>query len=100
MTRDDSKMQVVGTYQDFVRQFYLQEWPDKNPTGSFFNRKTDSTIHASIIKFNGVGMIMKNMFHFYLVCRFLHKHPIEKLPSNYWRLPPEMNNSKGDDNTC
>jgi len=96
MTRENSKKQAVGTYWDFLYQFNQQEWENDNVwESSFFNRETDSKYHASIIKFNGVGMIMKNTLHYFLVGWYIFRLTQAKKREKvfggyYWRAPKPL----------
>lgn len=63
MTQDSCSSWDFGSYNDFKREFlaiqYGAGWDDcRYFKRSYFCRKQDSEIHASIIKFRGVGMVL------------------------------------------
>ncbi|HEY8889811.1 MAG TPA: hypothetical protein VIM70_06115 [Clostridium sp.] len=50
-----------ASYKIFMEEFYRCDWKqDTFFKKSLFDRETDSQLHAYIIEFDGIGMIMKN----------------------------------------
>lgn len=62
MTVDEGPQWGYGTYRQFLVQYDRQDWEDVSKWGnwsdSLFCHETGSKIHASIIKFNGKGMVL------------------------------------------
>lgn len=59
MTRTYVKSLARGSFKDFVQEYYSHKWtisPDY--PYSRFDRDTDSEIHASIVRFDGKGMLL------------------------------------------
>jgi hypothetical protein len=79
MTKDHSSKRGWGNYKKFKREFEKIEWkPLLLYSKSFANRDNDSEIHANIIKFNGVGMIINNPISLYLCKRYVKKQMLSK----------------------
>ncbi len=74
MTRQFSKSVARGSYADFVREMRNHNWKTKPswPT-SFFDYSTDSEVHASIVRFDGVGMLL-GAWDWWRVKRWLKKN--------------------------
>lgn len=86
----------VGTYRDFLSEFYknpmylngydepsskikmldgsFMDYKHLTFEGSLFDRESNSEYHASIIQFNGVRMFIKNPIDYYFVRRFMRKY--------------------------
>lgn len=65
MTINFSDSFGYAKFEDFIREFKNIQWQKlDNFPGSFFQIDTDSEIHASIIKFNGKGMVLSNAFEY------------------------------------
>lgn len=65
-----------GTYEDFKREFAKIDWKHNAMfTNSLFDHSNDSKCHASIIQFNGKGMIIKDPFS-YLQVRMLIRQAV------------------------
>lgn len=64
MTKDNCRQYAYGTFEQFLAEFNKREWErDEGNPKSFFGK--DMTyprpdyIHASIIRFGGVGMLLR-----------------------------------------
>jgi len=60
MVKSSTKEYGKANYNIFFQEFNKCKWDIKRYKGSLFDKSTNSEIHASIIQFNGVGMIMQN----------------------------------------
>jgi len=71
-----------ANYNIFVQEFNKCKWETESFKGSLFDKSTDSEIHASIIKFNGIGMIMQDFVEYlkmrYCLYRYLKNTKIDK----------------------
>lgn len=79
MTKGDSSKQGWANYKTFKEYFNRYEWEDSDIfKGSYWNRKLDCKYHASIIKFEGVGMLINNPINYLLVNNYVRKYPPKK----------------------
>lgn len=67
LTWDVSRKQTIqwsdkvarGTFRDFFEEFHKRTWTYDPPfPTSFFEPSTDSMIHAGVLRFDGVGMLL------------------------------------------
>lgn len=81
MTRNHADKLAYGNFQDFMREFGRHTWEPRTShfPDSFFDRQTNSEIHASIVRFNGVGMLLSPLGWF-RVTRFLKANKIKHSP--------------------
>ena len=76
MTRRYSDKLAYGTFSDFLREMASHNWErDPRFPTSFFDSKTDSEVHASVVRFDGVGMILSPL-DWLRVCRYLGKNQV------------------------
>lgn len=72
MTKENSKVCGKGNYKKFIEEFEKINWIEgtlyKN---SYFDYGSDSEIHANIFRFNGIGMIMKTPWDYWIVRKYL-----------------------------
>jgi len=69
MVKSCTKEYGRANYNIFFQEFNKCKWDVKRYKGSLFDKSINSEIHANIIQFNGVGMIMQNPIE-YLKVRF------------------------------
>ena len=74
MTKEHSNKFGKANYNIFIQEFNKYEWDTKSWSGSLFNHPSNSQIHASIIKFNGIGMIMKNPVEYLKMIIYVYKY--------------------------
>lgn len=91
MTKEDSKKYGWGNYKKFIREFNKYNWDDKgwnigkphNP--SFWDRENKCKLHADIIKFNDIGMVINNPIDLQRVKKHMKQYYIEKYnPIHKW----------------
>jgi len=63
-----------ANYNIFVQEFNKCKWDTERWKGSLFDYSTDSEIHASIIKFNGIGMIMQNPIEYLKMIYYVYQY--------------------------
>ena len=63
-----------GNYTVFIQEFNKCKWDSKYFKGSLFDRSSDSELHASIIKFKGVGMIMQNPIEYLKMLYYVRQY--------------------------
>lgn len=73
MVKDHTDIYGYANYQKFKREFVKQKWNYIWRTG-LFNSNTNSKIHAGIIQFNGIGMIINNPVSYFLCMMYVKKH--------------------------
>jgi hypothetical protein len=79
MTEEHSNKYGYSNFKKFKEQFIKYEWTiDDIYTESLFNKEKDCELHANIIRFNGVGMIMKTPLDLWLVDSFIKKYIYNK----------------------
>ena len=91
MVKSSTKEYGKTNYNIFLQEFNKCKWDVKRYKGSLFDKSTNSEIHASIIQFNGIGMIMQNQieylkmrFHLYQYLKEINKE--EEVRVNYvWK---------------
>lgn len=72
MTKENTNIHGKSNYKKFIMEFEKVEWiTDDNYKSSYFNSKINSEIHADIFKFNGIGMIMKTPYDYWMVRKYL-----------------------------
>jgi hypothetical protein len=60
MTINHSDVWGYGTFDQFMKEFHKKKWEHTSRwPQSYFDRGTKSEIHASIIRFDGKGMVLK-----------------------------------------
>lgn len=91
MTKDYTSQYGVGSYKDFVRQFKKVKWTRSryNIKSSIFSEDQTDSYHASVIKFNGRGMIIKDPVSYAFVVLYVRKYIKttfeDKRKVNEWR---------------
>lgn len=64
-----------ASYNAFVEEFEKHSWQQSNVfKNSLFDYPNNSEIHASIIKFNGVGMIMKSPIEYWKMWYYMRQY--------------------------
>ena len=60
MVKEHCKIYGKGSFSDFMREFVKVEWhrKDEQPVSYFSDNYDSDYVHASIIKFNGIGMTL------------------------------------------
>lgn len=77
MTRTNSDGWGYGTRAQFWQQFHRHKWErGRDWPKSWFDYSTDSEIHASIIRFDGKGMVLR--------------------PWDYWRVTRALKRMRSD----
>jgi len=73
-----------ASYKTFLSEFHKIKWESRREIWpeSFFDYTTSSKIHASIIQFNGKGMIIY-LWDWWRVLLFLRKNRIKVENNNY-----------------
>ena len=78
MVRDNTETYGYAGYKEFVREFHKVEWSYREQWGdSLFSQDTfshEGYYHASIIKFNDRGMIIKNPIEYLRVRKYVKKY--------------------------
>jgi len=75
----------------FIQEFNKCEWDNSRWKGSLFDYSRDSQIHAGIIKFNGIGMIMQNPIEYLKMLYFVNqyktkaKREVEMKNNHVWK---------------
>jgi len=78
--RDDCKIYGKASFETFLKEFNKRNWERQSMyPESFFGKDNNSNkIHASIIKFDDKGMIMKNTLEYWKFKKFIKKHCLKK----------------------
>lgn len=75
MTNDDTSKTGWASYTTFKKWFNKYEWQENVLySDSLWNRELDCKIHASIIKFEGIGMKINNPLSYILVKLYVRKY--------------------------
>lgn len=73
-----------GTFDRFISEFNKKKWEhDPQYPKSYFDYGTDSEIHASIVRFDGKGMVLKGS-DFRKFKKFLRINRFDNLPKDIW----------------
>lgn len=74
-TKCFSKHYGYGSFKDFRKQFQKYNWSNDNVFRyGLWDRENKCEFHASIVKFNDIGMILKNPIDWLLVRIFVFKY--------------------------
>lgn len=74
MTKKHSDNYGYGNFKKFQTEFYKKNWEiSKTWNNSFFHHPSNSEIHASIIKFDGIGMVISNPIDYIKVQKMLNR---------------------------
>ena len=86
MVKDNVSTYTKGTYNDFIYQMSIHKWERKSTQPkSFFGVGKEyykNKVHASIIMFDGVGMIF-NIYDWLLVKKYLHTHGSKEVKKHW-----------------
>lgn len=81
MTKDNCKVYGWGNYEKFVKEFNKYNWNNKGWNSSiplyepsFWDENNNSKLHANIIQFNKIGMLINNPIDLVRVKLFLRKY--------------------------
>lgn len=75
MTKSRTKIYGYGTYSKFLREFNKYNWQQGDYfESSLFDGKNNCQIHASIIEFDGIGMIMRTPLDYFLAVMFVRRY--------------------------
>jgi hypothetical protein len=94
MTRTSTNYTVNRTYKDFVKAFHRFNWSTHGWKGSLFDDENNAKIHASIIMFSGVGMVLNNPIDYYRAKRYVRAY-IKRLDQSSITAPWEHNDKLG-----
>lgn len=79
MTIENTDQWGYGDFNIFKREFLKREWINEEKyRDSFFDRSTNSKIHAKIYQFDGIGMVIKEYKDYCEIQDFLEKRKIPK----------------------
>lgn len=63
MTVDNTQIWDYGTFESFKREFEKRKWNHEGWDNSFFDRLTNSQIHAGIVSFDNKGMVLLGLHY-------------------------------------
>jgi len=81
MTKENTQKYGWGNYEKFLREFKKYNWENGGWEKSLFDYETNSQLHASIIKFEGKGMLLDPISYLRTVIfvrRYIKNHIDEK----------------------
>lgn len=85
ITKSDSRIYGYAKYKDFVREFKKHNWSIEGRKDKYlWDRVNDCTIHANIVKMNGIGMVMRTPWDWQLVKGFVKEYIKVKYPLYDW----------------
>lgn len=91
MVNDHCPKRAIGTYREFVLAMSHHKWKrEPNYPTSFFDRSTNSEVHASIVQFDGCGMLL-GFLDWIRVSNYLDKHAIRSARKNNLVADPPWN---------
>lgn len=85
MTKSFSQKHGKINFKRFVEEFNKNKYNwkyDPNHKTSLFDYNTNSEIHASIIKFNDIGMIMRTPWDYWMTKFYIKKYIKENFDTN------------------
>lgn len=90
MVKNSTNSYGEAGYDKFLEEFHKVDWVnDSTFSESLFSRDHNDKIHASIIMFNGKGMMMKNPVAHFRVERYVKRYIKENFGARYsvteWR---------------
>lgn len=71
-----------GSFADFKREFDKYEWDSRGWKESGWDRENNSEFHASIVVFNGKGMLLKSPIDWYKASSYAKNHIKSKIVDN------------------
>lgn len=85
MTESNCNEWGYGSYKEFKSEYTkIDEWEQGRPyIKSHFHRDSDSEIHASIVRFNGKGMVLYP-WSYPLYVLFLHQNKYNNYNKELW----------------